>query len=343
MVADENKYWFEQNDPENNGKSPEADGTESSRPAASELGAAEGRTAQSDPHEAHYRSDFERCSVIPESDLNKNGRIKAVRKQMLNKLLKYDYRALFKYLLPCYIAMFALSLVSGASFLILRYSSSTMAGRIFSSVMGLYVLSVFVCVVICGISIPVRYYKNLFSGEGYLTLSIPATPEEHIFSKLISGFTTALLTVALTVISVVLVLLTGNILTFANIGKFFADIGRWIASSPADSIFGIIEIILLVPLCEFIGLQIFQCCICIGQIFTKKNRIAMAFAVYVAFSAIMRILSVFLFGAFNDFAELLASLNGHVVAWFFILLLAGANVGAFFLQRYILKHKINLA
>lgn len=57
-----------------------------------------------DSHENHYRSDYAR-SGIDEADLNGDGKIKAVRGHMLKKLLKYDFRALFKFLVPCYIVL----------------------------------------------------------------------------------------------------------------------------------------------------------------------------------------------------------------------------------------------
>ena len=48
-----------------------------------------------DPHERHYQSEFSKRGTVPPADLNGEGRIKAVRGRMLNKLLKYDFRALF--------------------------------------------------------------------------------------------------------------------------------------------------------------------------------------------------------------------------------------------------------
>ena len=65
-----------------------------------------------DPHERHYQSDFAKRSSVPEKDLNKSGNIKAMRGSMLKKLLKHDFRALAKFLIPCYLALAALSVVS---------------------------------------------------------------------------------------------------------------------------------------------------------------------------------------------------------------------------------------
>lgn len=296
-----------------------------------------------DPHERHYQSDFAKRGKIPESDLNKNGQIKALRGSMLKKLLKYDYRALFKFLLPCYIVMFSLAVVVGISFLILKGSESVFAVRIFTSMVTLYVISVVVCLVLCEINIPVRFHKNLFSGEGYLTLSIPATPEEHIFSKLISGFTTVLLTFVVALVSAVIVFLASGELTFSEIGYFFRTLGQLIAGEPVSAIFYIIEILLLIPIVILVSLQIFQCCICIGQMFTKRNRIAMAVGVYLAFYAILQIVFVWFAGTFVEVIDFFASLGGHGLMWFFIVLLAGVNVGAFFIQRHVLKKKVNLA
>ena len=70
------------------------------------------------------RSDYAR-SGIDEADLNGDGKIKAVRGHMLKKLLKYDFRALFKFLVPCYIVLGALAVLCAICLPIAEHMSAS--------------------------------------------------------------------------------------------------------------------------------------------------------------------------------------------------------------------------
>ncbi|MFQ7077777.1 MAG: ABC transporter ATP-binding protein [Christensenellaceae bacterium] len=124
MVNGDNKYWFENEDKEKSempaaevkgedlfgfGEAPKAQ--ESAAYSAGSVPSAPEEPAPYDPHERHYQSEFSRRGTVPPADLNGEGKIKAVRGRMLNKLLKYDFRALFKFLIPCYIVLVALAVL----------------------------------------------------------------------------------------------------------------------------------------------------------------------------------------------------------------------------------------
>ena len=125
MVNGDNKYWFENEDKEKSempaaevkgedlfgfGEAPKAQ--ESAAYSAGSVPSAPEEPAPYDPHERHYQSEFSRRGTVPPADLNGEGKIKAVRGRMLNKLLKYDFRALFKFLIPCYIVLVALAVLA---------------------------------------------------------------------------------------------------------------------------------------------------------------------------------------------------------------------------------------
>ena len=110
MVNGDNKYWFENEDKEKSempaaevkgedlfgfGEAPKTQ--ESAAYSAGSVPSAPEEPAPYDPHERHYQSEFSRRGTVPPADLNGEGKIKAVRGRMLNKLLKYDFRALFKF------------------------------------------------------------------------------------------------------------------------------------------------------------------------------------------------------------------------------------------------------
>ena len=279
------------------------------------------------------------------SENKKEDKKKLVRREMLNKLMKYDYRALFRVLNICYIVIAGLSVLSGVAVRILRVAgnATTPGVAAFGSfVISIYALSAVACVVAPFWLILVHYYKSLFSAQGYLTLSIPASPEEHIFSKMFTSAVALLLSIVICAVSVLVMTLVGGLLDFADIGVFFRRVGSYISAHPLEFFLYVIEILLLFVFCLILSPHIYFCCISLGQIFAK-NRILMAVVVYFAAQAILQaILSVLMIMDLGALFEFFDFIGPHGTLWFFVLLAAGLNVGGFFIQRYVLYNKVNL-
>ena len=104
---------------------------------------------------------------------------------MVKKLFKHELQYYLRTLLPMYIVLGGVALMgrfieffesADKAYSILRTSSVVMLGITCAAVLGLTLLF---CVV--------RYYKNLFTGEGYLTMTLPVSPQAHILVKLAAG------------------------------------------------------------------------------------------------------------------------------------------------------------
>ena len=269
-----------------------------------------------------------------------------VRKKMLKKLLKYEYRALFKFLLPAYLCTLGLAFLFGIGlFLSVRknFGSETIV-RLLIGVSSVYIFAIVGVSITCVVNIAKRYYTNLFSGEGYLTFSIPATPEEHILSKLIGGLSTIVLTVLVSVLSLMIVdwssgSLIGFSELFSAIGRLFT---RLTGIHTAHAIALCIEGLLFLLLFGVMQLQIVYSCICVGQLFVTKDRKSMGGLVFALYIGVTHVLSMFT--PILSIVSALSSIWGiHLLLWIMILGQAGLSVGAFFLQRYIIKNKLNLA
>lgn len=268
---------------------------------------------------------------------------KAVRKTMLKKLLKYDYRGLFRILVPCYIIVASLAVFSGLSLLVLSGRVvNEWAKSLSMSLISMYSMSIFACVVFSEFLVPIYYYTKLFSKEGYLTLSIPASPEEHILSKLISGVCTSLLSFAVCLFSSLTMMFIGGEATFADIGTFFRKVGSLYYKNPEAFLYTL-EILLLALEAFVFMPQVIMCCISLGQL-SSKNRIVMAIVAYIVLQAFVQcvLIVVVTSSAFYFLSDFFSAIGVHGFLWFLILLSAGLNVGGFYLQRYILKNKVNL-
>lgn len=132
---------------------------------------------------------------FPEEDYNKKGKLRRVRPRILKKLLKYEFKAYLTPMLIMLTALFALAIalcvlgcfITPEDF---ENNSDSDPGRMIAWVIGLVI---FIWVALAAIFFPLvfatkTYHKQFFTSQGYLTLSIPASPQEHILAKRIAGY-----------------------------------------------------------------------------------------------------------------------------------------------------------
>lgn len=212
----------------------------------------------------------------------------------------------------------------------------------------MYVVAVFVCMaapVVFGIS---RFYRNLFTGEGYLSFTLPVTPANHLWVKSATAVAFSLLSY-LTVALSLLILFVGE--DFTEVHKawvyFFGEI-------PSGHLVGYVaEAALLVLVSLFSQYLFFYACICLGQLF-RKNRILAAVGVYFGFYVLSQILStVFMvIMALSEATGVLNSLDifidqnpfvfSHIVIAGSVLLYA-LLAGLYYLICYtVIRKKLNL-
>lgn len=125
---------------------------------------------------------------FPEEDYGKDGKLKPVRKRVLKKLLKYEYRALLKPLrvsLFVLIGLTALLFLIGLTLDIDGEDDSSLIVWILALIPYLYACAIVAQVPL--IASLLRYRSNIFKKEGYLTMTLPVSAEEHFFAKRIAG------------------------------------------------------------------------------------------------------------------------------------------------------------
>lgn len=133
-----------------------------------------------------------------------------------------------------------------------------------------------------------RYYKNLFTAEGYLTFTLPVTPAQHLFVKLFSALVFQLLAVCISLVSMVI----------ATAGEVLSEIGlaaQYLLNQlnmVADGhvVLFVIELIVLGVVVFLSQLLLYYGCISLGQL-SRKNRTLAAVGVYFAHYVIVQILS----------------------------------------------------
>lgn len=198
---------------------------------------------------------------------------------MVNKLLKYESAYYTRTMLPMYLVLLAVAVFTR----IIQFfeSEHTAYSIVFiSSVVALVVASL-VCLVMAFIVSITRFYRNMFTAEGYLTLTLPVTPNQHIFAKVFSAWLCG-------IVSAIAVILSAMIATEWDVIKeIFRSIGYLIGKLfDTEYAGGFVllgsECLVSILLGLAVGLLLVYTCIAIGQR-AKKSRILAAFGVYLAF------------------------------------------------------------
>ena len=104
---------------------------------------------------------------------------------MLRKLIKHEFRATGRIMLPMYLVLLVTALgsnLAGRGMLGGRYAALRTLGVLIIMAFGFAICGVLLMSFVLMIQ---RFYKNLLQDEGYLMFTLPVSVHQHIWSKLI--------------------------------------------------------------------------------------------------------------------------------------------------------------
>ena len=269
---------------------------------------------------------------------------------MVKKLLKYEliyYLRTFGMFLPIILVM---GLITR---LFMLFDSENIAGAIIkgSSIIMLLIASS-ALMVLAVVAAVVRFYKNMYSAEGYLTFTLPVTNSQHIFVKL-AGAMICEVVCALTVILAWVIVIPG--FDFYN-ESIIGDLLAFFEGFPHIFVIIftlIIEYVLLMLVSMASTMLLYYACMTVGQL-AKKNRILLAVGVYFAYYAVTQSAST-IFGivfalleTVGGFGVVTQFMTDNMVATLYIIgaigivLNAGVAVLFWFITQKIMTKKLNL-
>lgn len=146
---------------------------------------------------------------------------------MLGKLLKYEFKAMGRTLLPLYGALLAVAAILG---LMINFSDAMNATGIIGSIMAIVIVVVYVVlliaiVIMTMVLIVQRFSRNLLGTEGYFMLTLPASIDSHILSKTISAMVWSVFSGIVGMLTLPLILFTSGSAN-TNVGEIFNQIAR---------------------------------------------------------------------------------------------------------------------
>lgn len=197
----------------------------------------------------------------------------------------------------------------------------------------------------------VRFYKNLFTAEGYLSFTLPVTPAQHIFVKFTAAFLFQVIGICVSLLSVCIAT-AGEVLVellkaaHYLLNELFKVVGEHL-------FLYLLEIILLVSVSFICGMLLYYTCIAIGQL-ARKNRILAAVGVYFGYYAVSQVIGTVMSVLLSVFYELLPFeaisnfIEQHPIGFVHILLCGGIILSLimagiyFFITHIIIRKRLNL-
>lgn len=230
---------------------------------------------------------------------------------------------------------------------------SSVYESVFVSSIVLLSIACIVSLVMTFILSVVRFYQGLYSTEGYLSHTLPVTPSQHIFAKLL----VSLIFVVGTILSIFIAI---NIATLGDVNiELYKALGYLIRKAFAEygfhaamfSLEGLIWAI--VSMCN--TLLIFYFCLSIGQLAPRK-KVLLAFGVLFALYIVTQILTTIviiivaispiwfenLYDSIMTFFDSYPYLSMYLMILFSIMNALVQATVFFLISKTIMKRKLNL-
>ena len=263
---------------------------------------------------------------------------------MFGKLLKYDFRSMWKQFAFIWPAALALALVN--HFTVNGLGSSSGAEETAAGISMLVYVAILMAMFIVALVFTIqRFYKGLLGDEGYLMHTLPVRPWQLIGAKLLCAVITTVLSVIVAVASILVIMPWDR----EMLGELFRGLEyvftHW-NNQATQGVIGILEFCLMMMVFFAAGYLQLYLSMSIGHLFSK-NRVAFSVIAFIAINAVVSTLSGTLLLPLSDvLSDIINSMNGvtsfHAAMWTII---AGELVlSAIFFAgtEFILRKKLNL-
>ena len=269
---------------------------------------------------------------------------------MYGKLLKYEFKATWKVSVIIYAALAAITAI-GCIYMSLppvkaintisEYKPNESLIESISVFMGLfYGISLVAAGAGISIYLIVRFYRNMYTDEGYLMYTLPVNEHELIFSKLLASYIWILGAGLIITASVFILLIAGNNVNIQDV----EDIRKAI-----EAIGGAGTIIYTagnVLISIFTALLEIYAAISLGQL-SSKHRVIMSIVWYVVFYSVIQFVNMFLmlasgyFEAMSGTIDMIRTVYPRLMTGAVVLNLLLAVI-YYLITYFVMKKKLNL-
>ena len=266
---------------------------------------------------------------------------------MLRKILKYDLRAMARASFPLFLSSGIIAIVCCAlMFFTLNFSEAKNIFVALTLVTGFYLLGIVAILSMLVVNfffVISRYYKSLFSDEGYLNMVIPTGTATLLSAKMLSTF--IWLTVSGAVASLALALATAAPVLLYDPGMITDAISFFLEIGISPDAFGrssfIFDNILLAVFTSIESISIVLTAVTIGSVIMRRHKVFGS----VLFFFFINFIHSIIMGVVELVISLTLGEGTYYIFYTVIIEIAVAilfSAGMCLLNYYFLKHKFNI-
>lgn len=215
---------------------------------------------------------------------------------MVGKLLKHELKYYLRILTPVYVILAVIALLGRV--VLFFEQDDPVYYLTFGSSVAMFVLACFAALLLTTVFYVVRFYKNMFRGEGYLTMTLPATPAQHLFVKLLAAWLAELATLGWVLLCSCLLLVGPWLVEIVKAAAYIYNKTAQVIG--AHLFFYILEYILVIMISMLPAIMTYYFCMCVGQL-VRKNRILVSVGVYYGLYVLQQIAGTVFSVAFTIF------------------------------------------
>ena len=208
---------------------------------------------------------------------------------MLGKLLKYEFKATGRVMLPFLGGLLVLAVVA-------RLASSVIGNDLLSTlILMAYFLSLVAMGTVTVVLLVYRFYRSMLSDEAYLTFMLPAGINAQLCSKLITAAVWLIVAFAALVLSLIIVTSPFELMrvVFSDLGAIFERFYAATGVSMWEVIACIFEVLLVILLMSVAGCLMFYASMSLGFGFAE-HKVLYSILIFIGFGIVTQILFVLL-------------------------------------------------
>ena len=276
---------------------------------------------------------------------------------MVKKLFKHEIAYYVRSMLPIYGILIAIAAVGR----IIQFFEADNSVYNTISIISIvtFVMAIIAVFAMAMVFTITRYYRNLFTSEGYLSFTLPVTPTQHILTKLTTAILVHLASIVVAILAVCIITAGDVLFEVGNAVRYIVDLiperlaftfkETTAAQWQVNIWLFAFEFILLVIAAYIYQMLLFYGCITVGQMF-HKNRVLAAVGVYFGYYMVTQVISTIVliisqhlpwedFGLIFMDAPIVCI---HTLVIGYILLNLLIATALFCVSRIIIRRKLNL-
>ena len=275
---------------------------------------------------------------------------------MFAKLLKHEWKASAGLLSVLSLAVLGVGILLAVLLRVITVWESKIPSGMWEPIwvlIGGAALAIIAYVIGSQLILLIRFYKNKFTDEGYLTFTLPVTSHQLLLSSLLNFLIWTLITTAVAAGTVLMALSVGT----AKEGLFNRELWdsgilyllRQMYTVENGVSYGILSVVSIV-ISGVSGVMVMVTAITLGAVVAKKHKVLAAFGFYYAIKMGISILSsgisiaslVFMLhnAGFGTDGQILAQMNFITVCEMALNL--AIMIAGYFVSNWLIKRKLNL-